>query len=412
MFYLVPLVVSVLFWYSPRYRLPAIPFIVVSCVWSVTMAIHTRRPAWMIAVAASVLGGFVLGGVNRMTGFDHPDSQSPSLEYNMGLVLLRQDRAVEAADSFMRVLEQQPDHVDAMSKLAGLFAGQGMLIEAEDLCRRVLAVRPEDAEASTTLGSICSETGRVEEARTLLEAAVASAPDYVEAHYNLGVNLLRQGRPEEAAARFERCLELDANHVKALANSGGLLASAGRLEEAWTYFQRALAVDPGSAQLQRNVAALLMQMGRPAEAMKHLSEAVRLAPANARHHQAFGLALLNMGETKAAIRHLGEAARLAPNEPGVALDLAWLLATHADDSVRDGERAVLLAEKAMSLLESEEPAALEILAAAKAEAGDFDAAVEAARRAVDLAEQRDLSQEADAARRRLEGYQAGTPYRE
>jgi phosphatidylglycerol---prolipoprotein diacylglyceryl transferase len=55
--------------------------------------------------------------------------------------------------------------------------------------------------------------------------------------------------------------------------------------------------------------------------------------------------------------------------------LAWILATAPDDSVRDGRRAVELARRAIDLSKSDPPLALDALAAAHAEAGDFAEAV-------------------------------------
>ncbi|UCG31900.1 MAG: tetratricopeptide repeat protein [Phycisphaerales bacterium] len=412
MFFAVPLIVVVAFWYSPRYRAPAIPFVVISCAWVLVAAARGRRPTWVVAATASLIGGVVLVGLNRATGFDHPETRASALEFNMGLVLLRQDRVSEAAESFQRVLDSDPNHAGALGKLAGLLAGQGALAEAEVLCQRALSVEANSAEALATLGSIYSETGRFDEADALLKRAIEAAPSYAEAYYNSGVNLLRQGLADEAVARFKECLERDPDYFEALNNLGNLSASAGRIEEAWEYYRRALAVNADSAQVHSNMAHLMMQTGKPEDAIRHYAEAVRLVPTNAQGHENLGLALLAAGRAREAVSHFGEAVRLAPGQPGPPLDLAWLLATHPDEAVRDGRRAVELAERGIALLDTEQPAALEILAAAQAEVGAFQEAVATATRAIELAEQRNLRAQAEAARRRLELYRSGRPYRE
>ncbi len=66
-------------------------------------------------------------------------------------------------------------------------------------------------------------------------------------------------------------------------------------------------------------------------------------------------------------------------------NLAYLLATSADDKLRDGKRAVELAEKAKQLEPTPTPDLLDTLAAAFAEAGDFDQAIETQKQAIDLA---------------------------
>ena len=59
-------------------------------------------------------------------------------------------------------------------------------------------------------------------------------------------------------------------------------------------------------------------------------------------------------------------------------DLAWLLATCPDNSVRNGQKAVELAQQAVQLSNGRSPEILDTLAAAYAEAGRFHEAVETA----------------------------------
>lgn len=66
-------------------------------------------------------------------------------------------------------------------------------------------------------------------------------------------------------------------------------------------------------------------------------------------------------------------------------NLAWQLAAHPDEAVRNGEEAVRWAEKAAALTKHKDPAILDTLAAAYAEVGDFGKAVAAADKAADLA---------------------------
>jgi Flp pilus assembly protein TadD len=94
------------------------------------------------------------------------------------------------------------------------------------------------------------------------------------------------------------------------------------------------------------------------------------------------------------------------------LNLAWVLATCPDASLRDGNRAVKLAEQARTLAGTESPQLLDTLAAAYAEAGRFPEAVETARRALDLNAVQNDKPLADAIQVRLTFYEANTPYHE
>ena len=70
-----------------------------------------------------------------------------------------------------------------------------------------------------------------------------------------------------------------------------------------------------------------------------------------------------------------------PNDWELRNDLAWLLATCSDDSVRNGAEAVSLAQKLLERTGPKNAPALRTLAAALAEKGDFAEALNAARMA-------------------------------
>jgi hypothetical protein len=93
-------------------------------------------------------------------------------------------------------------------------------------------------------------------------------------------------------------------------------------------------------------------------------------------------------------------------------NLAWLLATNPEASLRDGARAIQLAEEANRRAGGVEPSLMDTLAAAYAEGRRFTAAVEVAERAEKLAAARGDTSMALAIRMRLSLYQAGRPYRE
>jgi tetratricopeptide (TPR) repeat protein len=93
--------------------------------------------------------------------------------------------------------------------------------------------------------------------------------------------------------------------------------------------------------------------------------------------------------------------------PDLLRALAWLLATCRDPEVRDGHVAVTMAERAVQMNKNEDMrhGFLDILAAAYAEAGDFEKAIAAEKKALALVY--DLGYLA-----RLKLYESRTPHRE
>lgn len=88
--------------------------------------------------------------------------------------------------------------------------------------------------------------------------------------------------------------------------------------------------------------------------------------------------------------------------------LAWALATTPDETLRDGPRAVTLAQQACEATQWKESDMIDTLAAACAEAGNFNDAIHYQQLAISL-----LPTEQQKSRlARLQLYQAGQPYRD
>ena len=97
------------------------------------------------------------------------------------------------------------------------------------------------------------------------------------------------------------------------------------------------------------------------------------------------MVLVQTGRVHLALTEFQEATRLKPDWPVPPNTMAWLLATHPDHSVRSAEQAVRLAERAAELTNHRHPATLDTLAAACAEAGQFERAVTFAESAMAIA---------------------------
>jgi tetratricopeptide (TPR) repeat protein len=118
---------------------------------------------------------------------------------------------------------------------------------------------------------------------------------------------------------------------------------------------------------------------------------------------------------QAAYLDYRRSAELDPKSPLAANGMAWFLATCPDRLSRNGDEAVVHARKACELTKWQEPLYFDTLAAAYAEAGDFDKAVEWQNKA--LADPAALEKEIgrdefEQARRRLTLFKENKPFRE
>src|SRR5437870_9487660 len=280
------------------------------------------------------------------------------------------------------------------------------------LYQATLAQNPKCWMAEYNLGLALKNQGQLDEAIAHYRRAINIWPDYVEAHYNLGGAYIEKGEFDEARAEYRRAIEIRPDEADSHNNYGSALRELKQFDQAEIEYKRALSLRPQYVDARLNLGSLLLQRGRIAEAITNLETARRLQPNDATTHVTLALALMKNGQGSKAAAEFNHALQLAPDRVNALNGFAWLLATTADDSVRDGKRAVLLAERANALAGNNDPTILHSLAAAYAEARRFDEALQTARRAMKLASRADNNAVYNAIRDELPLYELGLPYHE
>jgi Tfp pilus assembly protein PilF len=247
---------------------------------------------------------------------------------------------------------------------------------------------------------------------TLWQTTLAKNPDCWMAHNNFGLMLLEKGRMDEAITHFRSALEIRPNYADAHNNLGTALNQKGQVDEAIVHFQKALETLPNSAQAHNNLGFALLEKGQVDEAIVHFQKALEILPNSTEIHCNLGIAFLQKGQADQAVVHFQEALVIQPGNIRVLNNLARVLATAPQASLRDGAKAVELAQQADQLSDGQDPAIIGTLAAAYAEAGQFSEAVATAQRALQLAGFQNNPALADSLRAQIGLYEAGIPFRD
>jgi tetratricopeptide (TPR) repeat protein len=306
----------------------------------------------------------------------------------------------------------------AHNNLAGVRLQRGQLDEAIADYQKARQLRSERrnadnlAETEYNLGEALLQQGSMDEAMSHFQKVLEIWPDHAEAHNNVGGILLQQGQVNEAIAHFEKALEKAPDLARAHNNLGNALLQKGEIDEAIVHYQKALELPFDHGEAHYNLANALLQKGEIDEAITHYRTALEMRPNHANSHNNLGTALRRKGLMEEAILQYQRAAELEPASALFQNNLAWMLATCPDASLRDGVKAVELAEQANQLSGGSNLIVLHTLAAAYAESGRLAEAIATAQRAVELADAQGNTTLSKSLEQEIDLYQKGSPYRE
>ncbi|MFT7521760.1 MAG: protein O-GlcNAc transferase, partial [Kiritimatiellia bacterium] len=157
----------------------------------------------------------------------------------LGVEHYRAGRLREAAGCFVQVLQEQPEHSDAMHLLGLAMNRMGHPEQALDLFDRVLVVEPAHAPALANRSLPLRTLGRLTEAEASLHRALQARPSFPQARVMLGQVMLARKDPE-AALRAGRDALADAPERRdAHEVVGHALLQLGRAERALPHLQSA-----------------------------------------------------------------------------------------------------------------------------------------------------------------------------
>ncbi|MCS7089773.1 MAG: tetratricopeptide repeat protein [Verrucomicrobiota bacterium] len=320
-----------------------------------------------------------------------------------------------------RTLAEHTLHVTARNylahtQLANALLEEGRLAEALRECARALELRPHYAEAHNVRANILYRQGDWTAARQAFEQALVCNPSLPDAWHGLALVLLKQqhwsdaaraaqralelwplhmgalfalaqahhqaGDWEAAAAAYRRLSELKPDSAAAFQGLGAVLALQGNLPAACEAYEHALSLRPHDPEIHLRLGVLRLQLGQSVLAEKHLRFVLQELPDHALAHLHMGHLSLGQAQREAAIEHYRKALPHCPDDLQLLNNLAWLLATHPNENVRNGGLAVELAERAVQLTQERVPLLLGTLAAAYAEVGRFTDAIQTAEKAV------------------------------
>jgi tetratricopeptide (TPR) repeat protein len=350
------------------------------------------------------------------------DNESILGQIVIGFVALLQKQA-RIDDAMAVVAELTPRTADRFASRAALYKSLGKeeLAEADyqeavDRSSRAIKFDPTDKQAYDALFNSLSGLGRRDEALALVRNMVASDIESMATRVNLygqfSAAELTSQDTQVIIGLWTRIADVFPTDYLALQRRSEIHLQQKQYKHALSVATKLIELDPNNPNSWWLRGTIYFELKQFDLAIENISEAIRLNPRWTIVVTDRGDTYFAMGRYNKAIADYHTALSFEPNGWQPRIALAWLLATAREDQYRDGQQAVGLAQQtydAGKFGTVDQPRILSILAAAHAEDGNFDKAIDYCQNAIALAQKG--SELADELPFQLSSYQAGRPWR-
>ncbi|MDX1962699.1 MAG: tetratricopeptide repeat protein [Pirellulales bacterium] len=181
-----------------------------------------------------------------------------------------------------------------------------------------------------------------------------------------------QNKTELAQADITEALKKRPGLPAAIELRGLIAADSGDFSKAIEDFEELLKLDPKNVELMLQIGILRVAGKQPRKAIEKFTAALEQQPDNFFALRTRADAYLSVGKHAEAIADYEKALTLKPKDSGVLNNLAWVLATSPEDSLRNGKRSIELGTQACEVTDYKEAHILSTLAAGYAESNDWE----------------------------------------
>jgi tetratricopeptide (TPR) repeat protein len=268
---------------------------------------------------------------------------------------------------------------------------------------------PVSADAYVYRGLVEYDRGDLAQAIENLSKALKLNPTNASALDFRGTAYLRNGDWQKAILDCDRAIQLTPSDFTALLNRACAYRATRQFDKALEGFSACIQVDPRNDFAYKSRAATYEQTGKFDEAIADWTKGLEITPNDATALAIRGYEYAETGRFEQALSDCTEALRIDSKNEAALDNLAWLRASCPLASMRNGHEAVKLAREACEQSKWTRSDSVDTLAAALAEAGEFEEAVRQEKRALkmigpDAAERVDMQHH-------LSLYESHQPYR-
>lgn len=204
---------TVIFFLFSRYRLPAVPPLLLLGGLAVAELSRRRR---FVALAGLGLAAAAVPAFLRF------EPRMDLVHYNLGRLYEEQGRLEEAHEHYKAAFILNPKDFLACLNLGNLAARQGDWLTALRFYQRAAVIEPRSDDVQSNLGGVYLAAGDLAEAEKHFDRALALNPQNLPALHNKAVLLARRGDLAGARELNRRLLEIDPGNAAAIRLKGRL----------------------------------------------------------------------------------------------------------------------------------------------------------------------------------------------
>ena len=326
-----------------------------------------------------------------------------------------QRKWAEAIDDFSRALNafrvSPIAMVDIYKKRAQCFvSARDYNMAIDDITRAIEISEALTSELHVIRAGVWKRLRDYDKAIADLNNAIAINPSMIKAYRQRAYLRRNQGHPGEEEKDWSEVLRLVPGDMAALRERARLRKRLKRYEQALADYSAIVAKNPEDRLSLVACAQTRELMHDFSGAVKDYEKLIDIVPQLVHQYRTDrGRCYAHLGKYAEAAQEFDAVIHQKENFWRAYQEKAWLLATCADGAIRDGDEAMLLAEKACDLTKQRQARCFETLAAAQAETGQFETAIQSQSKAIELSK---VVADRPEMQERLEMYQSERPYRQ
>jgi tetratricopeptide (TPR) repeat protein len=360
-------------------------------------------------ISGSASGATVLGASKQAVTID-PKVAGLVKQAGSELKLDQFDAAIRHLSAALQMKPETKTAAAIHSWRAGAYIRKGELNKGMDDASESIRLNPRYYGGYLERGIVYRRTGRLDKAISDYDTVIRLNPNFARAYYDRAIAYALKGdhmqaiRDDTEAIRRGDPMQADFYYDRATNYQ-----SIGNLDKAVADYNEAIHLAPKDRRFYCGRASAFEDIGQLDKARADYDQVARLNPRDTNDYRFRGYAHFAKGNYKAAASDFEKASRLSPRDYDASLSLAGFQATCPEDPLRNGKEALEKSLTACELSRWQSYDAVDTLAAAYAEVGDFDRAVKYQTQALNMKGVHALTRKK--MQERLELYRQHKPYR-